>query len=110
MPLPSVRADRTDPLGAHEAARRAKVVVGLVLLAALAHMALAWASRNPGFMTGQDDAQYLLLGQSIRGGGYHELFRVDRPVHALYPPGYAAMLAVWGLLVGDRSSLDTNSR
>jgi hypothetical protein len=70
-----------------------------------AHAMLAWLGRAPGIMTGQDDAQYLILGQSLRQGGYHELFRIDQPFHALYPPGYPAMLAVWGWPSGDRFDL-----
>ncbi|MFN0179953.1 MAG: hypothetical protein ACKVZ0_14230 [Gemmatimonadales bacterium] len=81
---------------------RSRLAIGLILAAAAFHVALAWQARNPGIMVGQDDAQYLILGQSIRAGGYHETFRVDRPVHAIYPPAYPAMLALWGLLVGDR--------
>ncbi|MGE0554787.1 MAG: glycosyltransferase family 39 protein [Gemmatimonadales bacterium] len=79
-------------------------LIGAVLLAVvlLVHVALAWLGRPPGITTGQDDAQYLMLGQSLRQGGYHELFRVDLPVHALYPPGYPALLALWGWPTGDR--------
>lgn len=85
-----------------EPATRSRIAIGFIGLAVVTHVWLAWSARDPGIMTGQDDAQYLILGQSIRAGGYHELFRVDRPVHALYPPGYPAVLAVWGAVVGDR--------
>jgi MFS family permease len=78
-------------------------IVRATLAAALGvHATLAWVGRPPGILTGQDDAQYLMLAQSLRQGGYHELFRVDLPVHALYPPGYPAMLALWGWPAGDR--------
>ena len=67
----------------------------------LLHAGMAWWSRPPGILTGQDDAEYVMLGRSLRAGGYHELHRIDRPVHAQYPPGYPALLAAWGAAAGD---------
>jgi hypothetical protein len=41
------------------------------------------------------------LGQSLRQGGYNEIWRIDAPVHSQYPPGYPALISVWGLAFGD---------
>jgi hypothetical protein len=72
-------------------------VVALLVIALLAsHIVLAWVSRPPGILTAQDDTEYIVLGQSLREGSYRERFRVDAPIHAQYPPGYPALLAVWG--------------
>jgi hypothetical protein len=74
--------------------------IALALLAF--HAVLAWLARAPGIRTGHDDAIYVLLGRALRGFQYRELFRVDLPVHIMYPPGYPAMLAVWSAIGGDR--------
>jgi hypothetical protein len=71
-----------------------------VLLLAI-HAVLVWLAREPGILTGQGDVQYIVLGQSLRDGGYHDLFRADRPAHAQYPPGYPALIAAWGAVFGD---------
>ena len=73
----------------------------LVILLLILHATLAWAGRRPGIATAQDDATYVILAQSIRDGGYNERFRVDQPVHNMYPPAYPAALALWGLPFGD---------
>jgi MFS family permease len=78
--------------------RRRLVLLGVVLAL---HAVLAWLAREPGILTGQDDAEYITLAKSLRQGGYHELFREDAPLHAQYPPGYPALLGVWGALFGD---------
>jgi hypothetical protein len=65
------------------------------------HVVAAWLAREPGILTGQDDAEYIALAQSLRQGGYRELYRVDAPLHRTYPPGYPAALAVWGAPFGD---------
>ena len=67
----------------------------------LAHGILSWLSRSPGIATGQDDVEYITLSHSIRQGGYADLMRIDAPAHAQYPPGYPALLAMWGALAGD---------
>jgi hypothetical protein len=77
-------------------------VVATVLAALGVHALLAWLARDPGILTRQDDAIYLILARSIRQGGYHEMFRVDAPVHEQYPPLYPALLALWGGVLGDR--------
>lgn len=66
------------------------------------HASLAWLARAPGILTGADDATYLTLARSLRELGYHDLFRVELPWHAQYPPGYPVLLALWGPLVGER--------
>jgi hypothetical protein len=81
------------------AVRRAFVLLGALLV--VVHVAIAWAARAPGVLTGQDDAEYIALGRSIREGGYNDLFRIDHPVHRTYPPAYPALLAAWGVVAGD---------
>jgi hypothetical protein len=72
-------------------------ILALLVIALLAsHIVLAWVSRPPGILTAQDDIEYIVLGQALREGSYRERFRVDAPLHAQYPPGYPALLAVWG--------------
>src|SRR5262249_7587988 len=53
-------------------------------------------------LTGQDDAEYVLLAKALHSGVYTELWRADAPGHAQYPPGYPAILAAWGAVAGDR--------
>ena len=65
------------------------------------HATLAWLARAPGVRTGQDDAIYVLLGRALRGFQYRELFRIDTPIHTMYPPVYPALLAVWSALGGE---------
>jgi hypothetical protein len=75
----------------------------LIAFAAIlaAHIALAWLGRSAGIATGQDDVEYIVLSRSLQQGSYSELMRVDAPVHAQYPPGYPALLAVWSLVTGE---------
>lgn len=89
------RRPNVEVYGGH----RGHTIAVVVLL--VIHGALCWLSRQPGFLTGQDDVEYMALGQSLRHGGYNMLFRVDQPLHAQYPPGYPALLAVWGAVFGD---------
>lgn len=78
--------------------RWVKIAVPLLLLV---HAGACWFARPIGYLTGQDDLEYVTLGQSLRHGGYSFLFRVDQPLHAQYPPGYPAMLSLWGAVTGD---------
>jgi hypothetical protein len=78
---------------------RRLAAAAVVALAAL-HGVVAWISREPGVLTGQDDAEYIVLAQSLLDGGYNDLFRVDAPPHRTYPPVYPAALAVWGTIAG----------
>jgi hypothetical protein len=79
---------------------RNAAVTGLLVL----HALLCWFSRPAGVITGQDDVEYVSLSQSMRQGGYHEIWRIDAPLHSQYPPGYPALLAAWGLIFGDSYS------
>lgn len=65
------------------------------------HAMLAWIARAPGIFSG-DDVVYLLLARSLRSFRYEELFRVDHPVHRMYPPGYPALLSAWSAIGGER--------
>ncbi len=78
--------------------RRVLIVAGLFLVV---HAVLAWQSRPAGLEISQDGATYYVLGKSLLEGSYRELFRVDGPVHALYPPVYPAQLAVLQVVFGE---------
>jgi hypothetical protein len=71
-------------------------VAGLLVV----HAVLIWLARPAGITTGGDDARYLLLGQALKHLRYVELWRVDQPIHSLYPPVYPALLALWSLVAG----------
>jgi hypothetical protein len=77
-----------------------RVLWGLVATLLLAHCALAWASRMPGVLTGEDEAIYLLLAQQIPQLRYHDVFLAHQPFHAMYPPGYPVLLALWSGIAG----------
>jgi hypothetical protein len=79
--------------------RMVRIAVAFMLIL---HCGLAWFARQPGILTGQDDTEYLSLAESLRHGTYRELFRVDAPLHYQYPPGYPALLALWGAVAGDQ--------
>ncbi len=74
-------------------------VAGSVLLA---HVIFAWLSRVPGVSSRNDDATYLLLARSLRSFHYANFEIGGAAVHSQYPPGYPAILAVIGALLGDR--------
>lgn len=80
------------------ASLRPWIAIGLLLLT---HALLAWFARDTGITTRQDDANYVILAQSLRGFGYNDAYRPDAPVHNMYPPGYPALLALWGWPFGD---------
>ena len=63
--------------------------------------------RPAGVETGHDDAWYLLLARSLRNLQYRDTFLPDPTVHHMYPPGYPAVLALWGAVVHDRFDLMT---
>lgn len=65
------------------------------------HAALAWSGRMPGVLTGEDEATYLLLARELRHLRYTDVFLAHQPVHAMYPPGYPATLALWSAAIGD---------
>ncbi len=74
---------------------------GVLALLAV-HALLAWWTRAPGVLTEADDAVYILLARSLQSFGYHDLFQVGEPWHRQYPPGYPALLALWGAAFGER--------
>ena len=75
---------------------------GLPILLPVLHTMLAWLSRPSGILTGQDDARYLLLAQSLGQLQYRDLMWPDSPLHHMYPPGYPALVALWSAFGGDR--------
>lgn len=84
-------------------ARPADVALAAGVLALLAlHALLAWWARAPGVLTEADDATYILLAESLRSFAYHDLFEVGEPSHRQYPPGYPALLLLWGTAFGER--------
>ncbi len=60
------------------------------------HAILAWMHRVPGLTTEHDDAWYLVLARALRQFSYAELPIVGTPPHAMYPPGYPVLLALFG--------------
>jgi hypothetical protein len=47
-------------------------------------------------LDGNDDATYVLLARSLRHFEYVDRHLVNMPMHAQYPPGYPAILALFG--------------
>jgi len=75
---------------------------GIALALVLLHGWLAWEGRSPGVLTGQDDAEYFMLAQALRHGGYADLHRIGTPTHQKFPPGYPAAIAAVTGVVGPR--------
>jgi hypothetical protein len=100
MATPEAPSEHARPDVRAVSAQR-RIVTVIVAVAVGVHVVAAWLARPMGFMTGQDDAEYVILARSLRSGGYHELHRAGEPIHAQYPPGYPAMIAAWTALVGD---------
>ena len=69
---------------------------------ALLHLGLAWMMRSPGLGWGEDNAAFLLLSRELQHFQYTETQDILAPIHARFPPGFPAMLAVVAPLVGDR--------
>ncbi|HSA55944.1 MAG TPA: glycosyltransferase family 39 protein [Gemmatimonadaceae bacterium] len=78
-----------------------RVLTALVVLV-LAHVMLAWLTRIPEITWGEDDAVYSLLARALQSGSYREFWIIDEPIHARYPPGLPALLAVLNLFFGER--------
>ncbi len=76
-------------------------VAGLAGLLGL-HLVLAWLIREPGITVRNDDALYLLLSRSLAHGQFRDLHLAGAPPHALYPPGYPALLLFLGAIGGER--------
>lgn len=68
--------------------------VGLNLL-------LAVLLYEPTIFTGGDNANYMILGESLgTGQGYRDLYLPGAPIHGKYPPAYPAILAILGWFGG----------
>lgn len=74
-----------DAVSAHPAA----VALGFALL----HLAIVHQALIPTLHFGGDNAAYLALAESLRGGGYRELWDPAARSHTQYPPGFPLMLA-----------------
>lgn len=93
----------TPPQQARLSTRPRSEMLWLLAMPLLAfHAAIAWLSRDPEVLTGGDDAVYLLLARALRHFSYREVFDASHPIHHFYPPGYPAILAIWGGFVGER--------
>jgi 4-amino-4-deoxy-L-arabinose transferase-like glycosyltransferase len=71
------------------------------------HLVLGWVLRSPGISWHEDDARYISLGRELLTGGYAERWFVDAPTHALYPPGFPALLALANVVFGDSEHVYT---
>jgi hypothetical protein len=69
------------------------------------HAAIAWLTRSVGVGIGNDSAAYLLLSRSIASLSYRDFHVVGAPVHAQYPPGFPALLAVVSAPFGENIPL-----
>lgn len=69
------------------------------------HAGLAWYGRSPGILPEWDQARYAVLARTLAGFRYVDAYLPDPAVHQLYPPGYPALLALWGTIVGWRYDL-----
>ncbi len=71
------------------------------LAVCLLHVVLALILYEPTLFPGGDNANYMILGESLRNGaGYRDLYLPTEPLHAKYPPLLPALLAVLGWLGG----------
>jgi hypothetical protein len=67
----------------------------------LLHVVLAVLLYEPTIFTGGDNANYMILGESLRTGqGYRDLYLPGTPIHTKYPPLYPATLGVLGWVGG----------
>jgi hypothetical protein len=58
-------------------------------------------ARKPGILLGHNDAMYVALGESLRHFNYRELWYAGTPAHAMYPPVYPAVLAIFEAIHGN---------
>jgi 4-amino-4-deoxy-L-arabinose transferase-like glycosyltransferase len=72
-----------------------------LLLVSLIAVIVGWHIRPLAPLAGGDDATYLALSQSIRSGGYANVFLVTPTPHVKYPPGNPAWIAVVQTVAGD---------
>lgn len=71
------------------------------LAVCLLHVALGLVLYEPTLFPGGDNANYMILGESLRSGaGYRDLYLPTEPLHAKYPPLFPALLAALGWLGG----------
>ena len=71
-----------------------------VLLVGL-HVLLALLVFEPTLFPGADAGHYMVLGEALRGGaGFRDIQLPGSPLHAKFPPGYPAILAVAGWFGG----------
>lgn len=73
----------------------------VVLVMVACHVAAAYWLRTPGLGWGEDDSQYVLLSRALQSFSYRELWDVVTPIHARYPPGFPAILAMVGAVSGN---------
>ncbi len=72
----------------------AAVVAGL-------HLVLGLLLYEPTVFPGGDNADYMILGESLRSfEGYRDLHLPGSPVHTKYPPAYPTLLALLGWIAG----------
>lgn len=84
------------PVETLPAKRWSTAALGAAVLLLGLHAWLAWTMRIPAITTGGDDASLLTLARALREGSYRELWTVDTPIHAMYPPGFPSLLALIG--------------
>ncbi len=72
----------------------AAVVAGL-------HLVLGLLLYEPTVFPGGDNADYMILGESLRSfEGYRDLHLPGSPIHTKYPPAYPTLLALLGWIAG----------
>lgn len=78
----------------------ARVLTAPVLLVGL-HVLLALLVFEPTLFPGADAGHYMVLGEALRSGaGFRDIQLPGSPLHAKFPPGYPAILAVAGWFGG----------
>ncbi len=70
-------------------------------LVVVLHALIAWLAHNPGVSVGNDDALYLFLRNALQMFRYQDIYLHVPIPHVQYPPGWPAMLAVYGLATGN---------
>ncbi|MFQ5888717.1 MAG: glycosyltransferase family 39 protein [Gemmatimonadota bacterium] len=97
-------AARGDAKGAE--ARDVEGALGLpaarwALVAVALHLVLGLLLYDPTLFPGGDNAEYMILGESLRtGSGYRDIHLVGSPLHTKYPPVFPLLLAALGWLGG----------
>lgn len=86
------------PVAAVPSWNRAQAAALAVVVAV--SLILGSAIRLPQLGTGEDEAVYLLLSESLERGEYRDSHIPGAPLHAKYPPGTAAWIAVVRAVAG----------